>query len=128
MLYCEQCRENNKWTRSAGYPYVGFRTGVKCERCGKIKDCHDIPAIRLVSDAEKTVEQKTIDKMMQDQYKQKAESLEVFHGSGRPWTGMTEEIQKTFAYRNGVVDWYDTFELRVALREQIQNMESRRRT
>lgn len=127
MLFCEQCREKNNWTRSAGYPYIGFRQGVQCDKCGKIKDCHDLPAIRLTREKDMTAEQKTIDKTMQDQYRQKAELLEVFHSNGRQWQSMTDEIRKAFANRNGEVDWFDTYELRVALREQIQNLEARRR-
>jgi len=127
MLFCEQCRDKKKWTRSAGYPYIGFRIGVRCEQCGAIKDCHDVPAIRLIPEKEFTIEQKMLDKTMQDGYRQKSESLEVYHPSGRLWKSMTDEIQKSFAFRNGAVDWYDTYELRVALREQIQNAERRRK-
>ena len=127
MLFCEQCRQKNKWPRSSGYPYVGFKTGDQCEKCGKIKDCHDVPAIRLIPEKDKTVEQKMLDKTMQDAYHQKAESLEVYYSSGRLWQAMTDEIRKSFIYRDGKVDWYDTYELRVALREQIQNAEARRK-
>ncbi len=127
MLFCESCREKKNWTRSAGYPYIGFRLSEKCEVCGKIGECHDLPAIRLVPKNEMTFEQKMVDKIMQEGYRDKANSLVVTRGNGEEWYTMTEEIRNAFARRNGEIDWYDTYELRVALREQIQNAEARKK-
>jgi len=127
MLFCEPCRVKKNWTRSSGYPYIGFRASEKCEVCGKVGECHDIPAIRLVPKNEMTFEQKTVDKIMQQGYRQKAENLVVSRPNGQPWPDMTVEIQSSFARRDGEIDWFDTFELRVALREQIQNAEARRK-
>lgn len=127
MIFCEACRVKNNWTRSSGFPYIGFRASEKCEVCGKLAECHDIPAIRLVPKEEMTFEQKMIDKIMQEGYREKAESLVVSRSNGEPWGTMTDEIRNAFAWRNNEVDWYDTYELRVALREQIQNAEARRK-
>lgn len=41
MLYCEKCREANKWPESV------FMSHGKCEVCGTVGECNDVPSERL---------------------------------------------------------------------------------
>jgi hypothetical protein len=127
MIFCEDCRVNKAWARPAGYPYIGLSIDSKCDVCGRITNCYDIPASMLTPYSKKTFEEKTVAKIMQEGFKDKAESLVVMHLSGRIDHEKTELLRRVFVKNYGTVDWYATYQLRVtALRGYRQDEESKR--
>jgi hypothetical protein len=55
MFFCEECRVKNDYPTSLGYPYMGTSYG-KCELCGKIRVCHDVPTQALSTKTNKPKE------------------------------------------------------------------------
>lgn len=41
MFYCNRCAELNDW------PETGFKSRGKCEICGHVRDCNDLPSSAL---------------------------------------------------------------------------------
>ena len=113
MLFCENCRERNKWPRSSGYPYIGLRENAKCEVCRKFDVCHDVPGLMLVPGSEKTQTEKTLDKAIQQEYHQKADSLTIVYVSGRSAGQLnhreTELLRQIVVKKNEEIDWHATF-------------------
>jgi hypothetical protein len=130
MFFCENCRVKNKWPKSLGWPFMGVSYG-RCEICRKHTECHDVPSSALKNDTEKTTEEKTLDKAMQQEYKQKAESLVVTFvdgpASGRIDHRHTQELREIFIRKNGTVDWFSTYHLRVRAQEMYHRTEQIKR-
>lgn len=127
MLYCENCRVKRKWTKSAAWPYAGLEGNSKCELCGETKECHDVPAVRNVRPEDKTVEQKTIEQALDIAFRDKAEGLVVTYLDGNFNQHMTDLLRQSFAKRNGEVDWYDTYHLRLKLQRDYRLVEEQKR-
>lgn len=127
MIFCELCREKNHWPRNTGYPYAGHQVG-KCEICNKSGECNVVPGSMLKPGQDKTFSEKTLDKWMQDGYRQKAEALIVTYVSnGRIDHTNTEQLRQIFAKRNNEVDWAATYELRLKAQEGYRKAEEKRR-
>src|SRR5260370_216278 len=96
MIFCEDCRIKNSWPRAAGFPYVGIAKDAKCEICNRAGIHHNVPASMLTPESKKTFEEKTVAKIMQEGFKDKAENLTVVHLSGRVDHEKTELLRKIF--------------------------------
>ena len=131
MIFCDNCRVKNKWPRAAGFPYSGVKLNGKCEVCGTIGDSHDVPAIKLVPERDKTPEQKLVSRMMQDGFRDRAENLVIVHVSGHEAGKinhpLTEQLREIIVKNNGDIDWHATYELRVAAQKGIQRDEELKR-
>jgi hypothetical protein len=131
MLFCEDCRIKKQWPRSAGFPFTGTKPNAKCEVCGKSGDCHDIPASKLTSEADKTVTEKLVDKAMQNGYHEKADALIIVNVSGSEAGKLnhrlTELLRKMVVERNSEIDWYETYKLRLAAQQGVQKDEESKR-
>jgi hypothetical protein len=95
---------------SPGHPYVGIANG-KCELCKFNGECHDIPG--LILEPPKTTEEHLVFKIMQEGYKDKAESLQIHNITGGLNHRMTEMLKQMFIHKKGEIDWYTTYHLRV---------------
>lgn len=131
MIFCDDCRIKKKWSRSPGFPHIGISANSMCEVCRKLTDCHDVPAIVLIPESEKTVEQKLVYKIMQQGYREKAESLMVTYVSG-PEAGKlnhekTKLVQMISIAVNGEIDWYSTYQLRKVAQQGYQIHEESKR-
>ena len=126
MIFCEACREKNSWPRNTGYPYAGHQTG-KCEICNKWDECNVVPGSMLKSEKDKNFSEKTLDKWMQDGYRQMAEALIISYSNGRINNSATEELRGILAKRNGEVDWVATYELRLKAQQGYQKAEEIKR-
>lgn len=128
MIFCEDCRIKKNWPRHAGFPYAGITFG-KCEVCGKAKDCNDVPAVKLIK--QKTSEERLVNKIMEDGYRQKAEGLVVVNVSGAEAGKlnhrMTDLLRKIFIWNNGDVDWQATYQVRLAAQQGYQTDEENQR-
>lgn len=127
MIFCESCRIKKKWPRSTGFPYIGVRQSTQCEVCLKIRNCHDVPGSMLVPESQKTTEQKLVNKVMQQAYREKAESLVVTYVSGAE-AGQTDYTRTALMREivikvNGEIDWYATYQLRLKAQEGYQQAE-----
>lgn len=114
MIFCENCRANKQWPKSA------VVSVEKCLVCGESKECYDVPSIKLIPKAENTTEHKMIYEMMQGGFREKAEALVVTNFNGLVHWGLTAELRKAVVRRNGKIDWYDTYQTRVALQKAIE--------
>jgi hypothetical protein len=121
MLFCEDCRIKKMWPNSAV-----VQQG-KCEICKRFTECFDVPAVLTVPEHERSLEQKMIYRIMQEAFKDKAENLVVTHASGSEagklnhrLTGMLHEI---IAKRGSEIDWYETYNLRLAVQSGYQRAE-----
>ena len=81
MLYCEECRAQKKLNRPSTFPYHNHYV-TECELCKKRKDCYDYPALFARQDADKSEEEKLLDKRLQQEYHVKADNLVVTYVSG----------------------------------------------
>jgi hypothetical protein len=120
MYYCEDCRIKKHWPRSAGFPYAGVEAGVDCEVCKKHGDCHDVPASRLVPDDQKTIEEKLVEKMMDQRYHEKAEGLVITNLDGTIDHLLNARLKEIVVEVNGEVDWYTTHQARLKAQQSIQ--------
>jgi hypothetical protein len=128
MLYCEPCRQQKNWRRPTTYPYHR-EYKANCEICNKRTDCYDYPALFAKLESEKTLEEKVLDKRLQEEYKSKAESLVITRVRG-PYAGRiddaaTEYMKGAVVRNNGEIDWYATYELRVRIQEGYGLVERR---
>lgn len=126
MIFCEDCRVKKKWPRAAGFPYIGIKQNGTCEICKKHDDCHDIPASKLISDAEKSSTERAIDKLMQQGHREKAEVLIVVYPSGKIDYTRTGLLQELEVRKNDEIDWYETYQLRLAAKHEIENSNRRK--
>lgn len=88
------------------------------------KKCYDVPAVMLVPEKDRTFEQKMVLKMLQDGFRDKAESLVITMLDGRVDHILTSQLKKLIAVRGTEIDWYSTFQVR--LRAQEGHRESER--
>jgi hypothetical protein len=118
MYFCEDCKIKKNWPESA------VVIDEKCEQCGILKKCYDVPAVMLVPEKDRTFEQKMVLKMLQDGFRDKAESLVITMLDGRVDHILTSQLKKLIAVRGTEIDWYSTFQVR--LRAQEGHRESER--
>jgi hypothetical protein len=120
MFYCEECRVEKKWPRPPTYPYHN-RVTAQCEICNKFSVLYNVPALHLKPEEEKSVEEKLLDKMIQEEYKKKCEAmvLTVIEGTlaGAVDHKATNELQESFIEKSGKIDWYATYELRQTIQK-----------
>lgn len=127
MIFCEDCRIKNGWPRAAGFPYAGISENANCEICKRIGIHHDVPGSMLTPNSQKTFEEKTVSKIMEEAFQDKAENLVVTHLSGRLDHEKTDLLKKIFVKNNGVVDWYWTYKLRVVAQQGYRRDEESKR-
>ena len=131
MLYCENCRIQKNWPRSAGYPFIGVVSNSRCEQCGARGDCNDVPALKLVPESDRTTEQRLLAQAMNNAYREKAEALVVTNESGSRAGNLnhekTEQLRKTFVKVGTEVDWQATYELRLTIQQGWQKDEENKR-
>ena len=129
MLYCEDCRVAKKWNYPSTVPFHNHYVAT-CEVCRWNKDCYDYPAIYAKPKESWTQEEIMLDKRLQHEYHQKAESLIVAHATGRHAGSInpmfTEGLKNLTVGTNGEIDWYATYELRVKFQENYSKMEKRK--
>jgi hypothetical protein len=130
MLYCEQCRIKKKWPLPKIYPYHTAEYG-RCTECQKYCNCYDTPALFLKEP--ETVEEKMLDKQFQDDYHTRAESMVITFVQGRQAGHLdhkaSEALKGLKVLKNGEVDWYATYQLRLKAQEgyrKTEEMKSRR--
>ena len=126
MIFCEECRIRKKWPKHPAYPYAGRVVG-QCQICEKSGDCHDVLAIRLTSDADKTLNEKALDKVIQQEYNRKCEHLVITHLDGHIDHPSTVQLSKVFVKVGQQVDWLATYELRVEIQKQYRLEQQRKR-
>jgi hypothetical protein len=122
MKFCEDCRINQNWPRAVGFPYTGVAFG-NCELCSKRADLHDVPGSKLVPDTQKTTEEKLVDKIMNEGYKDKAESLVITYSSGQLNHRDTEMLRQIIVKKNDKIDWHATYNLRLVAVEGFRRRE-----
>jgi hypothetical protein len=131
MIFCEYCRLKKKWPRSAGFPLIGIVENSKCEVCSTRTNCHDVPAIKLVPDSEKSTEQRLLAQAMNNAYREKAEALVVTNISGSRAGNLnhekTEQLRKILVKVGTEVDWQVTYELRRTAQQGWQRDEENKR-
>lgn len=131
MIFCEDCRLKKQWPRSPGFPFVGIEKSVKCEVCHKKTDCHTVPTVVLLPEAERTFDQKLVYKIMEEGFKDRADSLVVVHVSGAEAGKinhrMTELLRSIKIQKNGKTDWYSTYQLRLVAQQGYQKDEESKR-
>ena|ERR1700676_432206 len=126
MFYCESCRVKNKWPRPLTYPYHSVVTG-RCEICHKYKENYDVPSLFLKSEQERSKEELLLDKIIQNEYKLKAEGLVITFVKG-PKAGSvnhfrTEELKMLTVKVKDEIDWYATYQLRCKAQEGYRRTE-----
>jgi|ERR1700676_2799497 len=126
MTFCEDCRLKRQWPRAPGFPFIGVESGVFCEVCHKINDCHTVPSLILTPESKRTFEQKQIYKIMQEGFKDRAETL-VVSKAGKIDHGRTELLRSILIRRDGEVDWYSTYQLRLVAQQGYQKDEESKR-
>jgi len=131
MLYCENCRIQKNWPRSAGYPFIGVVSNSRCEQCGARGDCNDVPALKLVPESDRTTEQRLLAQAMNNAYREKAEELVVTNVSGTRAGHLnhekTEQLRKILVKVGTAVDWQATYDLRLRAQEGYQKDEQTKR-
>jgi len=131
MLYCENCRIQKNWPRSAGYPFIGVVSNSRCEQCGALGDCNDVPALKLVPESDRTTEQRLLAQAMNNAYREKAEALVVTNVSGTRAGHLnhekTEQLRKILVKVGTAVDWQATYDLRLRAQEGYQKDEQTKR-
>jgi len=131
MLYCENCRIQKNWPRSAGYPFIGVVSNSRCEQCGARGDCNDVPALKLVPESDRTTEQRLLAQAMNNAYREKAEALVVTNVSGTRAGHLnhekTEQLRKILVKVGTAVDWQATYDLRLRAQEGYQKDEQTKR-
>jgi|SRR5579863_2709473 len=120
MYYCEDCRIKKHWPRSAGFPYTGIEANVNCEVCKKHGDCHDVPALMLVPNDRKTTEEKLVEKIMNQRYREKAEALIIANSDGTLDHLLNAKLKEIVVKVNGEVNWYATYQTRLKAQQSIQ--------
>jgi hypothetical protein len=121
MNFCEDCRQRKNWPNSA---IVEIN---RCEACGNTVECYDVPSVRLILERDRTFEQKLIFKMMQEGFRGKAELIVITNRDGKVDHVKTEIVREQVVKRNGEIDWFDTYNLRLALQKGIQMDEESKR-
>jgi hypothetical protein len=120
MYYCEDCRIKKRWPRSAAFPYAGVQADANCEVCNKHGDCHDLPASRLVPDEKKTTEEKLVDKIMDQRYRERAEGLVITNLDGTLDHLLNLSLKEIIIRADGKVDWYASYQARLKAQQSIQ--------
>ena len=105
MLYCDKCRLKKNWPDSL--PEQG-----KCEQCGATGQCNDVPAVMLVPEHDRTIEQKLILGAMQQAFKEKADKIVITTLDGKVNNRLTDMVREIFIRRGTEIDWYATLRLR----------------
>jgi hypothetical protein len=118
MLFCEDCRQKKNWPDS-------IMESGKCEVCNRTQMCYDVPAVMLVPESERTVEQQQIYEMVQQGFKQKADSIVFTKLDGRVDNLMTKIAKGIFVKRGKTnsIDWYSTFNARRKAQESHLELE-----
>jgi hypothetical protein len=101
----------------------------RCEKCKKHRECYNVPALFLRPNL--SVEEVLLSKAIQNEYKEKAESLAITYiggpNHGRVDNHSTDELRKAFTKRDGEIDWYGTYELRKSIQHGYDAMAQLRR-
>lgn len=130
MLYCENCRAARKLLTPATYPYHRHAV-AKCELCNKHVDCYDYPALFAKQPDQRTEEENLLYKILQQEYKSKAESLVITYVSGPRAGAINQDLTNNLKHaiiknrQSGEIDWYATWELRTTLQAGYQKVEHR---
>ena len=117
MIFCEDCRAKKNWPKSV------IVSTEKCSSCGRSKECYEVPSIKLIPEAEWTTEQKLVYDIMQQAFKEKAESLVITNHEGVVNWRLTTKLREALAVRNGKTDWFDTYNLRLAIQKGVGRAE-----
>jgi hypothetical protein len=120
MFFCEACRIKKNWPN-------GLMQPDRCEVCGTNDVCYDVPSVMLVPESERTIEQRTILKMVMDSYQQRAKEIVLTTLDGKINNRMTDMVQTIFSYRNKNIDWYATYLARLTVQERYRESERAKR-
>ena len=120
MLYCDSCRLKKNWPDSL--PEQG-----KCEICGITGQCNDVPAVILVPESERSVEQKLLLQAMQTAFKEKADKIVITTLDGKVNNRLTDMVREIFVRRGTEVDWYATLRLRQQAQQGCKHQEQMNR-
>jgi hypothetical protein len=130
MFFCEKCRVKNHWPTSLGYPFMGHSFG-RCEVCTTTGECHDVPSGALTPDDEKPAHQKQMDKIVEEEYRRKAEDLIIARQFG-PHAGkmdieLTSQLQQIRIRKNGEINWVATYQMMLVAQQGHYDAEIRKR-
>ena len=117
MNFCEDCREKKNWPDSA------VVADQRCEQCGQPKKCYDVPSVMLIPEADRTLEQKLVLKVMQEAFRDKAENLIITTLEGRVDHVTTIFLRQILVTRGKEVDWFATYQARLRAQEGHREFE-----
>lgn len=120
MLYCDSCRLKKNWPDSV--PEEG-----RCEVCKKSGKCNDVPAVILVPESERSLEQKLLLQAMQQAFKEKADKIVITTLDGKINNRLTDMVREIFVNRGTEVDWYATLRLRQQAQQGYKQQEQMNR-
>lgn len=116
MFYCEDCRLKKGWPLPVIHPFYIMHHG-ECDVCHREKDNYNVPKVYLIPEEKQTAVQKVLEEIEQEEFKKKAESLQIVFVYG-PQRGkvhqeQTKQLREIVVMRNNVIDWRATYEVRL---------------
>ena len=130
MFFCESCRVKNKWPKNLGWPHMGLSQG-SCEICKAWGVNHDVPSSALTPDSEKPAYQKQMEKIVEEEFRRKAEDLIIARQFG-PHAGkmdieLTSQLQQIRIRKNGEINWQATYNMMLLAQQGHYEDEIRKR-